>query len=161
MLYNVPGRTVVDMKPQTVARLAQHPRIFGIKEATGDVDRVAEIRELCGPQFRLYSGDDATAREFMLRGGHGVVSVTANVAPAPMAEMCRAALRGDAAHAAEVDGLLADLHRDLFVESNPIPVKWALERLGKIPGGIRLPLTPLAAECRPTVEAALRRARLI
>lgn len=161
MLYNVPGRTVADMLPPTVARLAQHPRIFGIKEATGDLARVAQLRDLCGPEFRLYSGDDATARDFMIRGGHGVVTVTGNVAPALMAQMCRAALSGDAVQAAELDGLLGDLHRDLFIESNPIPVKWALERLGLIPGGIRLPLTPLSAECRPRVEAALRRARLL
>lgn len=161
MLYNVPGRTVADLQPATVARLARHPRIFGIKEATGDLGRVKAIADLCGPAFRLYSGDDATTREFILRGGHGVVSVTANVAPAAMADMCRAALAGDLAGAAEIDGLLADLHRDLFIESNPIPVKWALERMGLIPGGIRLPLTPLSAEFRPKVEAALRRARVL
>jgi 4-hydroxy-tetrahydrodipicolinate synthase len=161
MLYNVPGRTVADMKPATVARLAKHPRIFGIKEATGELDRVAELRRLCGPDFALYSGDDATAREFMLKGGQGVVTVTGNVAPALMAEMCRAAIAGDAAQAAELDGLLEALHRDLFIESNPIPVKWALQRMGRIPGGIRLPLTPLSVECQPQVEAALRRARAL
>lgn len=161
MLYNVPGRTVADMKPATVARLAKHPRIFGIKEATGELDRVAELRRLCGPDFALYSGDDATAREFMLQGGQGVVTVTGNVAPALMAQMCRAALDGDAPQAAEIDGLLEALHRELFIEANPIPVKWALERMGRIPGGIRLPLTPLSAECQPTVEAALRRARAL
>ena len=161
MLYNVPARTVADMMPPTVARLAKHPRIFGIKEATGDLDRVGVIRELCGPEFRLYSGDDATAREFMRLGGHGVVSVTANVAPAAMAQMCLAAIAGDAAQAAELDGLLADLHRDLFIESNPIPVKWALERMGLIPPGIRLPLTPLSVAAQPKVEAALRRARVL
>jgi 4-hydroxy-tetrahydrodipicolinate synthase len=159
MLNNVPGRTVTDLKPPTVARLATHRNIFGIKEATGDLARVEEIIALCGTGFRLYSGDDATCREFMLRGGHGVVSVTANVAPAGMAEMCRAALAGDAAMAPEIDGLLADLHRDLFLESNPIPVKWALERMGLIEGGIRLPLTALSAALRPKVEAALRRSR--
>lgn len=158
MLYNVPGRTVVDMKPETVAQLAGHPRIFGIKEATGDVSRVATLKSLCGDDFRLYSGDDATAREFMLRGGHGVVSVTANVAPRAMAAMCAAALAGDAARAEALDAPLADLHRDLFVESNPIPVKWALERMGRIPAGIRLPLTPLSAAHHPRIEAALRRA---
>lgn len=161
MLYNVPGRTVADLKPQTVARLAAHPRIFGIKEATGELDRVKAIVDLCGPGFRLYSGDDATARDFIRRGGHGVVSVTANVAPAAMAQMCRAALSGEHALAAEIDGLLADLHRDLFIESNPIPVKWALERMGLIPAGIRLPLTRLAADCQPKVEAAMRRARIL
>lgn len=161
MLYNVPGRTVADMKPATVARLATHPRIFGIKEATGEIDRVKAIAGLCGPDFRLYSGDDATAREFILLGGHGVVTVTGNVAPKTMAAMCRAALAGDAALAGELDSLLADLHRDLFIESNPIPVKWALLRLGLIGSGIRLPLTPLSAEAQPKVEAALRRARLL
>jgi len=158
MLYNVPGRTVADLQPATVARLAGHPRIFGIKEATGDLARAAAIRELCGTAFRLYSGDDATAREFMLQGGHGVVSVTANVVPGPMARMCRAALAGDAAAAAALDAPLAALHRDLFIESNPIPVKWALERMGRIPGGIRLPLTPLSQPCRAPVEAALHAA---
>jgi 4-hydroxy-tetrahydrodipicolinate synthase len=161
MLYNVPGRTVADLQPATVARLAGHPRIFGIKEATGDLSRVPVIRATCGPDFRLYSGDDATAREFMLAGGHGVVSVTANVAPAGMAAMCRAALAGEAARSAALDAPLADLHRDLFAESNPIPVKWALERMGRISGGIRLPLTPLAAESQPRVALALRRAGLL
>lgn len=161
MLYNVPGRTVADMKPATVARLATHPRIFGIKEATGDLERVKAIAGLCGPEFRLYSGDDATAREFMLLGGHGVVTVTGNVAPKTMAAMCRAALAGDAALAGELDSQLADLHRDLFIESNPIPVKWALLRMGLIGPGIRLPLTPLSPEAQPKVEAAMRRARVV
>ncbi len=161
MLYNVPGRTVADLEPVTVGRLARHPRIFGIKEATGELERVQTIADLCGPEFRLYSGDDATAREFMCRGGHGVVSVTANVAPSAMAQMCRAALSGEHEQAAEIDGLLSGLHRDLFVESNPIPVKWALERMGLIRSGIRLPLTPLSVEAQPTVELALRRARVL
>jgi 4-hydroxy-tetrahydrodipicolinate synthase len=160
MLYNVPGRTAIDMLPETAARLAEHPRIFGIKEATGDVSRVAQIADLAGPEFRLYSGDDPTGREFMLAGGHGVVSVTSNVAPAAMAEMCAAAIAGDADLAAELDGPLAGLHRDLFVESNPIPVKWALERMGRIPGGIRLPLTRLSVEHEPLIEAALAQAGL-
>ena len=160
MLYNVPGRTAVDMLPETVARLSEHPRIFAIKEATGDLDRVARIIELCQPGFGLYSGDDATAREFMLRGGHGVVSVTSNVAPARMAAMCEAALAGNAEVAAQIDAGLADLHRDLFVEANPIPVKWALERMGRIPAGIRLPLTRLSAAQQPIVEAAMARAEL-
>jgi 4-hydroxy-tetrahydrodipicolinate synthase len=161
MLYNVPGRTAVDLLPETVGRLASHPRIFGIKEATGEVGRVRQIIDLAGPGFRLYSGDDATAREFMLAGGHGVVSVTSNVAPEAMANMCAAATGGDADTAADIDATLADLHRDLFVESNPIPVKWALERLGRIPGGIRLPLTRLSAEFEPVVEAALASAGLV
>jgi len=161
MLYNVPGRTAVDLLPETVGRLSEHPRIFGIKEATGDVGRVREILALTGSDFRLYSGDDATAREFMLAGGHGVVSVTSNVAPEAMARMCAAAVSGDAAGAAELDTPLAGLHRDLFVESNPIPVKWALERMGRIPGGIRLPLTRLSVAHEPVVEAALATAGVV
>jgi 4-hydroxy-tetrahydrodipicolinate synthase len=158
MLYNVPGRTAVDLKPETVARLAEHPRIFGIKEATGEIERVDRLRELCGTGFALFSGDDPTAREFLLAGGQGVVSVTANVAPRAMAAMCSAAVAGDAAGAEALDAPLAALHRDLFVEANPIPVKWALERMGRIPPGIRLPLTPLSAGHRAAVEQALREA---
>jgi 4-hydroxy-tetrahydrodipicolinate synthase len=161
MLYNVPGRTAVDLLPETVARLSEHPRIFGIKEASGDLARVGQIRAACGADFRLYSGDDATCREFMLMGGDGVVSVTSNVAPRQMADMCAAALAGDATGAAELDLPLAGLHRDLFVESNPIPVKWALERMNRIPGGIRLPLTRLSAAHQPAVEAGLAKAGLI
>jgi 4-hydroxy-tetrahydrodipicolinate synthase len=161
MLYNVPGRTAVDLQPETVARLASHPRIFGIKEATGDVDRVAILRELCGAEFMLYSGDDATACEFMLAGGNGVVSVTANVAPAAMVEMSQAAIAGEADRAAEIDGRLKDLHRDLFVESNPIPVKWALQRMGLIEGTLRLPLLALAEEYHHLIESALERAGLL
>ena len=156
MLYNVPGRTGVDMLPDTVARLARHANIDSIKEATGDVSRVASLREGCGDGFGLFSGDDPTGREFILAGGQGVVSVTANVVPRAMAGMCRAALAGDADAAAGFDGPLQDLHRDLFIEANPIPVKWALERMGLIGSGIRLPLLPLSAESRPAVEAALR-----
>ncbi len=161
MLYNVPGRTAVDMLPETVRRLAGHPRIMGIKEATGDLGRVQRIRADCGDGFGLYSGDDATAREFMLLGGDGVVTVTGNVAPAQMAAMAVAAVAGDADEAARIDAGLTALHRDLFVEANPIPVKWALERLGRIPAGIRLPLTRLSADYRPVVEAALSAAELI
>lgn len=161
ILYNVPGRTGVDLKPDTVIRLAVHPRITGIKEATGDLDRVRPLRARCGPGFALYSGDDETAREFIGLGGNGVISVTANVAPRLMHEMCRAALAGDAAAALRLDAGLAALHRDLFVESNPIPVKWALERMGRIPGGIRLPLTPLDARYHAAVESALQRAGLL
>jgi 4-hydroxy-tetrahydrodipicolinate synthase len=161
MLYNVPGRTGVDLLPETVAELAGHKNIFGIKEATGDLGRVATLRQLCGPGFGLYSGDDPTAREFILAGGNGVVSVTANVAAQLMHDMCAAALVGDAERAAELDALLADLHRDLFVESNPIPVKWALARMGLIDGGLRLPLIELSAASEPLVEAALQRAGLL
>lgn len=161
MLYNVPGRTGVDMLPETVAELAGHSRIMGIKEATGEVARVARLRKLCGDDFGLYSGDDATARDFILAGGQGVVSVTANVAPQAMAAMCRAALSGDSAVAEELDGALTALHRDLFVESNPIPVKWALYRMGLIEDGIRLPLIGLSERNQPVVEAAMQRAGLL
>lgn len=161
MLYNVPGRTAVDMQPDTVARLSEHPRIAAIKEATGEVGRVPVLRELCGDDFGLYSGDDPSAREFMLAGGRGVVSVTANVAPRKMAAMCAAAIRGDAEAAGREDEALLALHNDLFVEANPIPVKWALERMGKIPGGIRLPLTPLSEQYHGRIEAALRQAECL
>lgn len=161
MLYNVPGRTAVDMLPETVARLAGHPRIMGVKEATGDVSRVPQLRAACGDEFGLYSGDDATAREFMLSGGDGVVTVTGNPAPAQMAEMAAAAIAGDTEKAGRIDAELEALHRDLFVESNPIPVKWAMEKMGLIPPGIRLPLTRLSAARQPVVEAALQAAGLI
>jgi len=161
MLYNVPGRTGVDLLPSSVARLASHERIFGIKEATGDVSRVSELLELCGKDFMLYSGDDPTGREFMLAGGHGVVSVTSNIAPAAMALMCKAAIAGEADQAQELDAPLSGLHRDLFIEPNPIPVKWALQRMGMIEGGLRLPLVGLAAENQAAVEAALRQAGCI
>jgi len=155
ILYNVPGRTACDMLPTTVARLAKVPHIVGVKEATGEVARVAQIREQCGENFILLSGDDATAREFMLAGGHGVISVTANVAPKAMHELCVAARAGDAALAAAIDAPLALLHRDLFCESNPIPVKWAVHAMGLIDNGIRLPLTWLSTAAEPTVRAAL------
>lgn len=160
MLYNVPGRTVADLLPATVARLAAHPRIMGIKEATGDLARAAAVRASCGSNFALYSGDDATTREFILQGGQGVVSVTANVAPAQMAAMCRAALAGDAPSALALDTPLAGLHQDLFIESNPIPVKWALWRMGMIPDGIRLPLTPLSEASQARVTDAMARAQV-
>jgi 4-hydroxy-tetrahydrodipicolinate synthase len=161
LLYNVPGRTVADLQPDTVIRLAEHERIIGIKEATGDLARIPVLRDGCGSAFGLYSGDDATGREFMLQGGQGVISVTSNVAPRQMADMCAAAIAGDAASAAEIDSRLADLHRGLFLESNPIPVKWAMQRMGLIPAGIRLPLTPLSAEYHAVVEAALQKADLL
>ena len=158
MLYNVPGRTAVDLLPATVARLAVHGNIFAIKEATGDVSRVAEIQQGCGKDFLQFSGDDATAREYMLLGGHGVISVTTNVAPKQMQAMCAAALAGDADKAAELDAPLSSLHRDLFVESNPIPVKWAVAKQGLCDGTLRLPLTQLSAVNQPAVEAALAKA---
>ena len=158
LLYNVPGRTAVDMLPEAVGRASAHERIVGIKEATGNVDRVSEIREAAGEDFILLSGDDLTAREFMLAGGHGVISVTGNVAPRKLRALCDAARSGDSGLAADLDGELADLHRDLFVESNPIPVKWALHKMGLIPPGIRLPLTPLSDNCHETVLAAMAKA---
>ena len=161
ILYNVPGRTAVDMRPETVGQLASHENILGIKEATGEVDRVAQLQTECGEAFRLYSGDDPSAREFMLAGGHGVISVTANVAPAFMAQMCARALAGQGVQAAQIDQRLARLHQKLFIESNPIPVKWALERMGLAPGGIRLPLTTLSPTGQDAVEQALVSAGLV
>ena len=158
ILYNVPGRTACDLLPDTVERLAENPRIVGIKEATGDLARGAEILRRCGKDFCIYSGDDATALELMLGGAHGVISVTANVAPRAMREMCEAVRFGDLEKAAELDGTLAGLHETLFVEANPIPVKWAVASMGLIPDGIRLPLTWLTEDCRDAVAAAMERA---
>lgn len=158
ILYNVPGRTAVDMLPETVARLAEISNIIGIKEATGDLSRLTQIRELCGDNFDIYSGDDETGIEFMLQGGNGVISVTNNVAPKAMAQMCAAALAGDRAKAEELNQPLTGLHNDLFVEANPIPVKWALTEMGKMPAGIRLPLTPLSEQYHETLRAAMRKA---
>jgi 4-hydroxy-tetrahydrodipicolinate synthase len=161
ILYNVPGRTACDMQPETVGRLARVPNIIGIKEATGDLQRVDRIRELCGADFLLVSGDDATACEFILRGGDGVISVTANVAPRLMHDMCARALEGDRRGAAELDRRLKDLHRALFLESNPIPAKWALHRMGHIEAGIRLPLTWFADRHHAELEAAMRTAGVL
>jgi 4-hydroxy-tetrahydrodipicolinate synthase len=158
ILYNVPSRTVTDMLPETVGRLATVKNIVGIKEATGKLERVESIRKLCGEEFLLISGDDATAMEFMLAGGCGVISVTANVAPRLMHEMCVAARAGNRRTAEQCDRRLAPLHRDLFVETSPIPVKWALAQMGLVPPGIRLPLTPLSPACFDTVRAALKAA---
>jgi 4-hydroxy-tetrahydrodipicolinate synthase len=158
ILYNVPSRTGVDLKPATVARLAQHANIVAIKEATAELDRIDTLRDGCGSEFSLLSGDDATAAEFMLRGGHGVISVTANVAPVAMRRLCNAARAGDRAKAEKIDATLRALHRDLFVESNPIPVKWAVQKMGLIGPGIRLPLTPLADQYHDAVRAALKEA---
>ncbi len=158
ILYNVPGRTACDLRPETVDRLARVPGIVGIKEASGDLGRVGRLRALCGPGFALYSGDDASARAFILAGGQGVISVTANVAPRLMREMCAAALRGDPASAADLDARLVALHQALFVESNPIPVKWAVHELGLVEAGIRLPLTWLSEPARAAVREAMRQA---
>jgi 4-hydroxy-tetrahydrodipicolinate synthase len=161
ILYNVPGRTAVDMLPETVERLASISNIVGIKEATGNLDRAREILERCGDRLDLYTGDDETAMECILLGAKGDISVTANVAPKAMHEMCAAALAGDRAGASAINGRLMALHRDLFVESNPIPVKWALHEMGLIPPGIRLPLTPLSAGHHDSVRAALRAAGVL
>ena len=158
ILYNVPSRTGVDLTPGTVARLARHGNISGIKEATGELGRVTQLRRACGKDFVLLSGDDLTACEFMLRGGDGVISVTANVAPAQMRALCDAARSGKRLEAERIDGELGSLHRSLFVESNPIPVKWAVEQLGFSAPGIRLPLTRLAREHHGTLRSAMRTA---
>jgi 4-hydroxy-tetrahydrodipicolinate synthase len=156
ILYNVPSRTACDMLPATIERLSTISNIVGIKEATGNMDRAREIMERCGDRLDVYSGDDATAMELMLMGGKGNISVTANVAPAAMRELCEVALAGDRARAEAINRSLEILHRVLFVQSNPIPVKWALHEMGLIPPGIRLPMTPLAAEHHDTVRQALR-----
>ncbi len=161
ILYNVPGRTACDMLPETVIRLAPIPNIIGIKEATGQIERVKQITEACGDRMEVYSGDDATALDLILAGGKGVISVTANVAPKQMSELCAAALTGDEATARAINERLMDLHKKLFVEANPIPVKWALKEMGMIEGGIRLPLTPLAEEYHAVVRQALRTAGVL
>ena len=155
MLYNVPGRTVTDILPETVARLAGHPNIFGIKEATGDIERLKQIRELVSDDFMLYSGDDFTALAFIENGGHGVVTVSGNVAPRLMADMCRAALAGESDRARELDEKLQPLNKALFVESNPIPLKWALAEMGLISPAIRLPLTTYAEENHTAMRQAM------
>jgi 4-hydroxy-tetrahydrodipicolinate synthase len=155
LLYNVPGRTAVDMLPATVARLSRVPRIAGIKEAVGDAVRVRELIATCAPEFKVLSGDDLTAREVIGVGAAGVISVTANVAPRAMADMVAAALRGDRAAATQIDQRLVALHRNLFVESNPIPVKWAVSRMGLMGGTLRLPLTELSAEYHAIVSESL------
>jgi len=161
ILYNVPGRTACDMLPETVARLSHIPNIIGIKEATGNLERAKEIMRLAEPGFLLYSGDDATACEFCLLGGKGVISVTANVAPRLMHQMCAAAIGGDRQTAVALDAKLAALHRNLFIESNPIPVKWAVCEMGLIKLGIRLPLTWLSEHCREAVRSAMQQAEVV
>jgi len=156
VLYNVPTRTAVDMKPATVARLAQVEGIVGVKEAVPELARVRELVASCPSRFCVLSGDDATARESIGAGARGVISVTANVAPRAMSEMVGAALSGDAACAAGLDAALGGLHRELFLEANPIPVKWLLAQMGLIGAAIRLPLTPLAVEYHARVRSAAR-----
>lgn len=161
ILYNVPGRTGVDMQNATVARLAGLPNIVGIKDATGNLERGAELIRLVGDRMAVYSGDDATAHELILRGARGNISVTANVAPGQMSRLCAAALRGEAEEARRLNEPVSALHRDLFIESNPIPVKWALHEMGRIDTGIRLPLTVLSEVAREPVRAALRQAGVL
>lgn len=161
ILYNVPGRTVADMSNETILRLAAIPNIIGVKDATGNIGRGYDLLRLAPESFAVYSGDDPTAMALMLGGGAGNISVTANVAPRDMADMCRAAIAGDIAKAVELNNKMFPLHQKLFVEPNPVPVKWALAEMGKMPAGIRLPLVPLAAECHEAVRAALREAGVL
>lgn len=159
ILYNVPGRTACDMQADTVARLARVDNIIGIKDATGDLNRLAELQsKLQNDDFLLFSGDDETGTEFMLRGGHGVISVTSNVAPAAMAAMCEAALAGNRELAEQLNQPLTGLHSKLFLEANPIPVKWAVHKMGLIPDGIRLPLTPLSPRFHEPLLTAMGQA---
>ncbi|CZF80404.1 4-hydroxy-tetrahydrodipicolinate synthase [Grimontia celer] len=156
ILYNVPGRTVADMLPETVARLSEFENIIGIKDATGDLDRVRLHRELCGEDFILLSGDDLTGLDFVAAGGHGVISVTNNIAAAQMAKMIKLALAGEMDEARSINEKIMPLHTDLFVEANPIPVKWALHEMGLIADGtLRLPLTILDVKLQPKVKQAL------
>ncbi|KJK23548.1 4-hydroxy-tetrahydrodipicolinate synthase [Cupriavidus sp. 2MCAB6] len=161
VLYNVPGRTVADMQHDTILRLAQVPGIIGVKEATGNIDRAAQLIKDAPEGFAIYSGDDPTAIALMLLGGHGNISVTANVAPRKMHELCVAALKGDAITARRIHMELVELNKAMFVEANPIPVKWALQQMGRMQGGIRLPLTPLSPDYHDVVRKALSNAGLL
>ncbi len=161
ILYNVPGRTAVDCLPPTVERLASLPGVVALKEAVADLARVRQLVANCGKDFAVLSGDDLTAREAIFAGAAGIISVTANLAPKALSEMVTAARAGDQARAATLDHPLAQLHRDLFVEGNPIPVKWCLAELGMIEPGIRLPLTPLSERYHALLRAAMQAAGLI
>jgi 4-hydroxy-tetrahydrodipicolinate synthase len=156
ILYNVPGRTVADMSNETMLRLAKVPGVVGVKEATGNIGRGTDLLRLAPDSFAVYSGDDPTAMALMFCGAKGNISVTANVAPRAMHELCAAAMRGDIAAAVKLNDRLLPLHNKLFVEPNPVPVKWAMQQMGLIGPGMRLPLAPLAAEFHETVRAALR-----
>jgi 4-hydroxy-tetrahydrodipicolinate synthase len=158
ILYNVPGRTVADMSNETILRLAEIPNIIGVKDATGNIGRGYDLLRLAPKSFAVYSGDDPTAMALMLAGGAGNISVTANVTPRAMHEMCVAAIAGDIAKAVELNNKMFPLHQKLFIEPNPVPVKWALAEMGMMPAGLRLPLVPLASECHAAVRAALREA---
>jgi len=161
ILYNVPGRTVADMSNETILRLAAIKNIVGVKDATGNIGRGIDLLRLVPADFAVYSGDDPTAMALMLAGGKGNISVTANVAPRAMAELCKASMAGDIKTAIAINNKVFPLHQKLFVEPNPVPVKWALAEMGKMPAGIRLPLVPLAAEYQETVRAALREAGVL
>ena len=161
ILYNVPGRTACDMLPETVARLSGIQNIIGIKEATAELDRVHKIREYCGEDFLLFSGDDATACEFLCLGGNGVISVTANTAPRAVHEMCLQVNNGNPDFGREINKRLEKLHKALFLQSNPIPVKWSLHRLGLIEAGIRLPMTWMSAEFESELETAMQTASVL
>ena len=161
ILYNVPGRTVADMSNDTSLRLAQIPNVVGIKDATGNIERGTDLIVRAPKDFAIYSGDDASACALILLGAHGTISVTANVAPRLMHEMCVAALAADTRTAREINARLLGLHRHLFCEANPIPVKWACQQQGLIRGGIRLPLTPLSADCHERVRSAMRQAGVL
>ena len=156
LMYNVPGRTVADMLPETVARLAKHDNIFGLKEATGDLERLRQIQELVDEDFMLYSGDDFTLCPFIQQGGHGVVTVSGNVVPAQVARLCRLASEGKAEEAKALDDSLQPLNKALFVESNPIPVKWAVSQMGLIEPNVRLPLTPYSEQYHEDMRSAMR-----
>jgi len=160
ILYNVPGRTACDMLPETVGRLAKVKNIVGVKEATGDLARVAIIRELCGDEFAIYTGDDASSCEFCLLGGNGSITVSGNVAPQLVHEMITAAINGDRETATSIDANLKGLHTHLFIQSNPIPVKWAVAEMGLMSEGIRLPLTWLTQDCVEKVRAAMKQAHV-
>ena len=161
ILYNVPGRTVADLANDTTLRLAQVPGVIGIKDATGDMARAADLLRRAPKDFAVYSGNDDSALSLMLLGGHGVISVVANVAPKLFSQMCKAALAGDLAAARRLNNQLLPLAFKLFAEPNPIPAKWALAKMGKAPAGIRLPLVPLSAAAQPVVEAALKDAGVL
>lgn len=158
ILYNVPGRTACDMLPDTISRLAQIPNIIGVKEATGNLQRGREVLASCPEGFLVYSGDDATALELILMGAKGNISVTANVLPAVMARICRLGLEGRADEARALNQSIAQMHKDLFLESNPVPVKWALKEMGRIQSGLRLPLVELDEQFHDTLRATLRQA---
>jgi len=160
ILYNVPGRTACDMLPETIGRLSKIDNIVGVKEATGELDRVKDIRELCGDDFAIYTGDDASSCEFCLLGGNGTITVSGNIAPKLVHDMITAAMQGERSLAESIDAKLTGLHQHLFIQSNPIPVKWAVAEMGLMQQGIRLPLTWLTEDCYETVRNAMNQAEV-